>query len=174
MSERTYFSAEQEPDPDERRSGRLIPWIFVAAFVIVAAVNVTMIVFAETTFTGVTSEHPYEEGVTYNKVLAEGRREAKLGWRADVAFAAKTKDEIKLAVTLRDREGGALTGAAVAARFVRPTTIGFDYDVALTETGSGVYEAAPRLALPGQWELVITATYDGALYHKTQRVFVPE
>ena len=107
MSERTYFSAEQEPDPDERRSGRLIPWMFVAAFLLVAAVNAIMIIFAETTFTGVTSEHPYEEGVTYDKVLAEGRRETELGWHADVAFAAKTKDDIKLAVTLRDREGDA-------------------------------------------------------------------
>jgi nitrogen fixation protein FixH len=174
MTEKTLSRRWQEPDEDERRSARLIPWLFVAFFVVVAAVNAVMITYAETTFTGVTSDHPYEEGIAYNKALAAARTQEKLGWQAAIDFAAPARENLKLAVTLRDRDGAPIEGAQVSARFVRPTSAGFDSALRLNETKPGVYEAAPRLALPGQWDLVVTAAHDGADYQKTERVFVPE
>ena len=167
-------STPRHADEAERRSARLIPWMFVAFFAVVAAVNGVMIAFALETFTGVTTEHPYEEGVAYNATIAAARAQEKLGWQVAIDFAAPDRDHARLAVTLRGRDGAPLTGAALSARFVRPTSEGFDSTATLRESGAGRYEAEPRLALPGQWDLVVTATHDNASYQKTQRVFVRE
>ena len=161
-------------DKAERRSARLIPWMFVGSFLVVAAVNGVMIAFAVGTFSGVTTEHPYEEGIAYNAAIAAARAQAALGWQVAVDFSALAGGPARLAVTLRDRGGNALTGAALTAHFLRPASGGFDTTADLRETGSGRYEAEPRLALPGQWDMVVTAAHDGASYQKTQRVFVRE
>src|SRR3972149_5405956 len=118
-------------DEAERRSARLIPWMFVAFFLAVAAVNAVMIGFAVGTFSGVTTEHPYEEGIAYNAAIAAARAQAALGWQMAADFSAPAGGPARLAVTLRDHDGHALTGAALTAHFLRPAGGGFDSPVGL-------------------------------------------
>jgi len=174
MTEHMLPATPRSADEAERRARRLYPWLFVAFFVVVAAVNGIMIAVALDTFTGVTTAHPYEEGVAYNQTIAAARAQEKLGWQVAIDFAAADRGSARLAVTVRDRDGKPLTGAALTGRFIRPTREGFDSEVTLNETGAGRYEAASPLALPGQWDVVVTATRDGASYQKIERVFVPE
>ncbi len=158
---------------DSRRS-RFIPWMFVGAFAVVAAVNGVMIAFALETFSGVTTEQAYEEGLAYNKTLAAAHAQEKLGWKLAIDLDARSRNDARLAVSLSDRTGAPLTGAEIIARFVRPTSAGFDKETRLSETGFGRYEVQPSLALAGQWDVVVTASHDGASYQETKRVFIPE
>lgn len=158
----------------DSRLSRLIPWMFVGAFAVVAAVNGVMIAFALDTFSGVTTEQAYEEGLAYNKTLAAARAQEKLGWKCAIDLDARSRHDARLAASLSDRSGAPVTGAEITAHFVRPTHDGFDSQVRLSETGIGHYEAQTSLALAGQWDVVVTASHDGASYQETKRVFVPE
>lgn len=168
---RSWPDRDDAPNP---RAARLIPWMFVAGFAVVAAVNGVMIAFALETFSGVTTDQAYEEGLAYNKTLAAAAAQEKLGWKVGIDLAAPTHERARLSVTLADRNGAPIHGAVIEAHFVRPTSEGFDSQAQLSETGNGRYEAETSLALPGQWDVVVTASYDGASYQKTERVFIPQ
>jgi nitrogen fixation protein FixH len=156
------------------RRDRLIPWMFVAFFVVVAIVNVIMVIFALKSFTGISTENAYDKGLAYNQTLAAAQAQERLGWQVTLDFSARDRDHARLAVTLRDQSGSAITGASLAAHFIRPTREGFDSEIALQDVGAGRYEAQPVLALPGQWDMVVTANHDGASYQTTKRVYIPE
>lgn len=156
------------------RLDRLIPWMFVAFFVVVAIVNGIMVIFALNSFAGLSTDNAYEKGRTYNQTLAAAQAQARLGWQVTLDFSARDRDHARLAATLRDKSGNAIDGASITAHFVRPTREGFDSEIALQDVGAGRYEAQPVLALPGQWDMVVTANHDGASYQTTKRVFIPE
>jgi nitrogen fixation protein FixH len=159
---------------ESRRAGRAVAWILAAFFAIVAAANGALIAYSLESFTGVTTENAYEKGLAYNQTLAQAKAEVGLGWQVGVDFSAPDRGHVRLAVTLHGRDGAALTGGVLTAHFIRPTSQGLDTDVALAETGAGRYEAQPMLPLPGVWDIVVTASHDGASYQTTRRIFVPE
>lgn len=173
MSQHSIQTAPRPNPGAGQRSGRLIPWIFVASFAVVAAVNGVMIAYAVNTFTGLTTDRAYEDGLAYNQTLAAARAQERLGWKAGVDFAATDRDHARVIVTLHGGDGAPLDGATLSARFIRPTSQGADTEVPLNETGAGRYEAQLGLALPGQWDIVILASHDGASYQTSRRVFVP-
>ena len=89
---------------------RYIPWLFVAGFAIVFAVNATMIWFAVGSFSGLYADHARETGLHYNTVLAEQRARDALGWKVAARWRADVS-RIELAVTGKD--GQPLNGARV-------------------------------------------------------------
>lgn len=154
---------------------RWIPWTFVAFFLVVVAANGIMVYLAEDTWTGLVTEHPYERGLAYNEALAAARTQQALGWQVDVAFtpaehAPAGDPRAHVVVTMRDRDGRPLAGGEVRARFVRPTREGFDSEMTLTPLGNGRYGGDVTLALPGQWDMVVSGSYDGATYQTARRV----
>ncbi|WP_052711474.1 FixH family protein [Elstera litoralis] len=64
------------------RRYRWIPWCFLAGFGVVLIANGTLLYFATRQPVGLVIEKPYENGIAYNKILAAGRAQAKLGWAA--------------------------------------------------------------------------------------------
>ena len=50
---------------------RYIPWLFVAGFAVVIAVNATMIWFAVGSFSGLYTPVPRDRGLHYNAIIAE-------------------------------------------------------------------------------------------------------
>lgn len=174
MTSTTERLKSQDGSGTMTRLDRFIPWMFVAFFVVVAAVNGVMIFFALHSFTGISTDDAYEKGLAYNRTLAAAQAQAKLGWQVAADFRAQDRESVQLAVTLRDKQGAAIAGAALTARFIRPTSAGADSEVTLQDVGNGRYEAQPILALPGQWDMVLTASHDSASYQTTKRVFVPQ
>jgi nitrogen fixation protein FixH len=163
-------------EANERRSrDRWIPWAFVAFFLVVVAANGVMVYLAQDTWTGVVTENHYEKGLAYNEALARARAQDALGWQVDVAFTPAEHSppgdpRAHVVVTMRDRDGRPLADGEVRARFVRPTHEGFDAEVALTHLGNGRYGADVSLALPGQWDMVVSGFHDGATYQTARRV----
>jgi nitrogen fixation protein FixH len=77
---------------------------------------------------------------------------------------------------LRDKEGRALRGLAVASMLGRPATDKEDMELKLVEAEPGVYSGRARLA-NGQWLVTATVEYPaapGAPYRLKQRLFIPE
>lgn len=160
-----------------RRPGWWYPYIFVAGFLVVVAVNVFMMSEAVHTFSGLDSPHAYEEGLAYNKVLAMAEAQRHLGWTVDAqvvpAGAANGEHEADVAVTFHDKDGKPVEGMTVGARFIRPTSAGHDHSVTLQDAGGGRYTAAVKLPLPGLWNMHLTAHRADVDYQIGRRLLIP-
>lgn len=154
----------------DARGDAWIPWAFVAAFLVVIAANATMASFAFSSWTGIATPDAYRKGLAYNATLAAARRQAELGWQGAVSYAGGEAGRVEFA--LRDRAGAPVIGATVRATFVRPTSEGHDFEVALEPLGGGRYAARVAPPLPGVWDLRIAATRGDAAARFEQRIFI--
>lgn len=125
----------------------------VGFFAIVVAVDVTFAVSAYRTFPGEVSRTPYEDGVAYNKKLAQLAAQSKLGWTPVATVAS----DGAVAIEVRDKAGLPVTGLSVAGRLERPATETGRIVLNFKEAEPGVYRARPgRLA--GVWDLTVDLT----------------
>jgi nitrogen fixation protein FixH len=155
-----------------KRIGAWIPWLFVAFFAVVIAVNGTMIWLALGSWTGLASNHAYDDGLTYNRNLDAAARQALLGWRPKLAVRADSAGgEVEL--RLADASGRPIPDAVAMVQFERPTSEGLDFKVTLQPAGVGVYRGRFDPAPAGAWNLHATIRRDGALFVHEQRLVLP-
>ena len=150
-------------------TGRKFFAILLGAFIAVAAVNGLMIWYAESSWTGLVSDSAYEQGLGFDRMLAESRAEATLARQGAIAYDA---GKGRLTVTLADQAGAPLTGLQLSAQWLRPTREGFDRTIALTELAPGRYGAAIRPPLPGQWDVRVTVMDRGRTHFHAQKRLV--
>ena len=145
-------------------TGRHMLAIMLAFFGVVIAVNVTMAVMANTSWTGFVVKNSYIAGQQFNDRAEEGRRQAALGWSS-----ALTIDEGRLRYALADAAGAAVRLAGGTAIFRRPVSDNEDISLALQSSGDAIVGAA-ALA-DGAWIVEILA--DAGLdrpYRETRRL----
>jgi nitrogen fixation protein FixH len=167
---------------DERR-GRLYPLAFIGAFLLIIAVNATLIVLATDTFSGLQTEGAYQKGLTYNATLTAARAQERLGWRAELEVLPHgptdpTHRRFDVSLRLHDAGDRPIAGHDVKVYFSRPTRQGDDFAVALAPSGAGRYSTAVDVPLPGQWDLTIVAQETaikgaGSTWQTTQRIYLP-
>lgn len=157
---------------EDRRRGSWIPWIFVAGFGVVIAVNAIMIYVAATTWTGITTNRSYDKGLTYNRNLEAAARQEALGWQAAIEIEATEPRAGMLRLTLADRDGAAVNRARPVATFERPTQEGHDFSVELNPTGAGAYAASFAVPLEGIWDLRVVVRHGDELMVRSRRVFL--
>ena len=151
---------------------RWIPWAFAGALGIVVAVNGALAYFAVSSSTGLVTEHPYESGNGYNRVLDAARAQDALGWHATLAFAGDGPARGEVAVALADRAGHPLTGLAVSALVSRPVEPLPDTPLELAEASGGHYRGHVALPRAGQWEVHVVARRDGDIFQFAQRIVI--
>jgi nitrogen fixation protein FixH len=122
-----------------------------AFFAVVIGVDATFTVVAIRTFPGQVSVTPYEDGLLYNRRIAQIEAQERLGWRA---AASAAPGEVVMA--FRDRAGRPLTGLVVAGRLERPATEAGRVTLRFAETAPGAY-VAPAGRLSGAWDLTAEA-----------------
>jgi nitrogen fixation protein FixH len=168
-------AGEDEPTysvKGNRKWSRKLLVILLTVFAVVMAVNIVMVWFAVESNTGIVSENAYEEGLAYNKTLAEQAREAGLGW----SVVRNVADfPVRLVYALSDERGMPLGGAWVRVKASRPVgqDEGSGFELELKEFTDGTY-AAENIAWPqkGQWELETTFVYEGKSLTAHERVNV--
>lgn len=139
------------------RASRFIPWLFVAGMAIVFAANGALIYFAAHTWEGLAVEHPYEDGIGYNRALAAETRQEELGWNLEARLTRRAGAAM-LEVTALGRDGRPLAGLHLRAKLERPVGVPETQRVELQPGDDGVYGAPLAAPAPGQWEAEITAT----------------
>jgi nitrogen fixation protein FixH len=143
----------------------------VAGFGIVVAVNGALIYFAQSSFSGLDTERPYERGLDYNRALSGAAAQAELGWRGEITLAAAPDGRHEIAVRFADGEARPIDGLSVTAFLRRPASAGMDQEVALQRQGNGRYAAEIALPALGQWDIRVVAR-DGALsWQESERLF---
>lgn len=148
---------------------RYIPWLFVAGFSVVIAVNAVMICFAVGSFSGLYTPKPRDRGLHYNAVIAEQQSRDVLGWRVDTVWRAETD---RLEFTVVEASGRPLTGARLSAELVRPVEKRPPLGVALRDLGEGRFAGQIDLPVRGNWDLDVVVERNGDRYAVTRRMFL--
>jgi nitrogen fixation protein FixH len=125
----------------------------VGFFAIVFAVDAAFVVSAYRTFPGQVSSTPYEDGVAYNRKLAQMAAQARLGW----APVASVTQGGAVQVEVRDAAGAPVHGLTLAGRLERPATEAGRIALVFREAEPGVYLATPG-RLMGAWDLTVELT----------------
>lgn len=153
--------------------GRGIPWLFVAFFGVVLAVNLTMIWLAIGSFPGLVTERAYDRGLAYNRNLQAAAAQARLGWQGDLEVRAGADRAAEVVFKLRDRSGAPLSGASVTASLERPVETADDLTLVLEEQVAGTYSARPALPRSGVWDLHLVVARGADLFVLDRRVTLP-
>jgi nitrogen fixation protein FixH len=148
-------------------TGRQVLLSFIAFFLVVGAVNATMMTLAIRSMPGTRVKSAYEASQRYNHDLEVIAAQDRLGWRIDIA-AAGLGAGAPLEIEARDKDGAPLAGLDVRIRIERPADARFDQRVQLTPRGGGRYAAPVPALASGQWLLAVEIYRDGA------RAFVSE
>ncbi|MDE2199786.1 MAG: FixH family protein [Rhodospirillales bacterium] len=154
--------------PSKHSPWRWFPWAVAGTMLVVIAVNGVMVYDAIHTFPGIAMDDVFDRSNAYDKVLAESRHEAKLGWALAVDLRNNRPE-----VSLNGPDGKPLEGARVAALGQRPLGPTERVRLAFHAFAPGHYRSAEELVAPGQWELQISVTIGKDSYHATRRVIVP-
>ena len=158
----------QSIEPGFRVKGWHVAAGVSAFFAVVIGVDATFMVLAYRSHPGQVSVTPYEDGLLYNRRIAQLDAQARLGWRA----AAEAAPGL-VAMEFRDVRGRPLSGLAIEGRLQRPTTETGAVAPKFAEVAPGRYEA-PTGALHGAWDLTAEARdAKGAVFSAERRLTWP-
>jgi nitrogen fixation protein FixH len=141
--------------------------ITISFFAVVIAVNLTLAVFASTSWTGLVVANSYVASQSFNRDAEIARQQQALGWQLNLVV-----DRSLAKITILDRSGLPMTGLNLRAVLQRPTDEAGDQVLELREAGAGIYSANAAIG-SGVWVADITAeNSDNDLMRFVQRIFV--
>jgi nitrogen fixation protein FixH len=147
----------------------LVPWLFVAGFAIVIAVNGAMMWLAIGSFSGLYSGHARERGVHYNEVVAEQRSRDALGWTVRAGWQPSSD---RLDLTLKDATGRPLEAAVISVELIRPAERRPPVEVTMSGLGGGRFSGSIVLPARGNWDADIVIEARGQRFALTKRLFL--
>ncbi len=141
--------------------GKHVLLMLLAFFGIVIAVNVTFVIVALDTWTGLTSQKSYQEGLTYNAAIRDAEAQRARGWQVEIAFKRDQTPPgiitMSVSARLSDNAGKALMPASITLAFRHPINENYDQLVTLSETSDGNYVGQATLPAAGNWDTRLTA-----------------
>ena len=160
-----------------RPDGWWYPWIFVGGMGVVIVVNLVLVVFAVSSFSGIATVDHYRKGLAYDTAIEAHRRQAERGWSMDLAVGGAAEGGpalvTELAVIFVDKSDQPLEDLTVRAALVRPTQPGHDAEIDLHHRGAGRYATTVTLPLAGQWDVRVHAQRGDAEFRENRRIFLP-
>ncbi len=155
------------------------PWVlgWLLLLVLVLTVNVIFIVTAFYTSPGLVERDYYEKGRDHEEnVRKKLAARSALGWEMhlDVPEKAQLGVVAPYRLTVVDRVGQPLKGAVVTLQAYRPADAAADFDLSMSETMAGQYQAEIRFPLKGIWDLKVRIAHKEDSYDIEQRIIVHE
>ena len=144
---------------------RILAW-FVGFFLVVFLANGIMTYFALSTWTGLETENAYVKGLNYNEEIDSAQAQQMSGW--DITISRKPElidDRIEVAIK---RPTDSLPPAEVSVQFIRAVREGFDQQITLSHNGGGLYGSPVKLALEGQWNILVVVKSQNNLIFKLE------
>jgi nitrogen fixation protein FixH len=135
-------------------TGRHMLLIMLAFFGVIIAVNVTMAVFAGSSWTGFVVRNSYVASQEFNEKVAAARAQDALGWKADLSIA-----DGHAVLKLADRDGAPLAMESAAIVLRNPASDADDRAIELAADGDAM---SARVDLrDGLWVVEIDAFVAG-------------
>lgn len=160
------------PQPANARRDLWIPGLFIAFFVCLACLELWFVTIARTTFSGVVTDQAYDIGLNYNQVIAAREAEARLGWTFGFRFEPTGPLAGRVTLTLADKAGAPVAGAALQASSERMTRFPQMVPAFFREAAPGQYVADINVPLAGRWFVRAKATRDGDTSHVIKEIWV--
>lgn len=136
-------------------------------FGVIAAVNLTLAYFANSTWTGLVVQNSFLASQGYNDVLSQARKQQAMGWKANLVYG-----DGRLEFKIADRNGNAMKGLVVVAKIGRPTNENEDFEISFLPVPRTGYSALSQLK-DGQWEIDLVAKFpDGIRFRRIFRLQV--
>jgi nitrogen fixation protein FixH len=142
-------SAIASAPPKGLRGGHVLAMV-CGFFGVVMSVDGAFAYLALKTHPGEVSVTPYEDGLLYNRHLAQMQAQARLGWRAAAEAAPG-----RLLLQVCDAEGRPVSGLRLAGKLERPATEAGRLVPTFVEVAPGRYEA--RVDPAGTWDFSVEA-----------------
>jgi nitrogen fixation protein FixH len=147
-------------------TGRKVLAMLLAFFGVVFGVNFLLMKLAIDTLPGTEVDSAYSASLAYEQEIAAAHDQNARDWKVDAHVQRGADGAATLQVEARDASGRPVSGLKFEGRFERPTDRRADQQVALAESGIGIYRGSAALIAPGQWDLVLEAVSAG------QRMFL--
>ena len=125
--------------------------ITISFFAVVIAVNLTLAVFASTSWTGLVVANSYVASQNFNRDAGIARQQQAVGWQMEL-----TVNRGVAKISILDRHRQPLSGLNIRAILQRPTDEAGDRILEIRDLGAGIYMAQVPLA-SGVWVADITA-----------------
>jgi len=138
--------------------GKHVLMAMLGMFAVVILVNLTFVYFALDSWTGLTTDNAYQEGLAYNQVLAARDAQRDLGWQGDITLGAAEGGQDSITLALKDKAGEPLSGLELTGNLRRPTREGIDQSLVWREEAPGAYNALVALPQRGNWDLIVNAS----------------
>ena len=132
-------------------TGRHMLVIMLAFFGVVIAVNLVMATAANRSWTGLVVKNSYVASQEFNRKAEEGRVQAALGWKGELAIGAG-----RVSYRLVDAGGAVVAAEGVVASFRRPAYDAEDRTVTLVREADGTFAVAEAVR-DGIWIIEIDA-----------------
>lgn len=154
-------------------TGRHVLLLILGFFGVVLAVNGTLVVFALSSWSGLSTENAYLKGLKYNDTIAAAREQNALGWTSQVLLTSNAEGKATIVLRFADATGRALSGLDVSARMMRPASSRFDQVPVLVPAHDGSYAGEVTPPLTGQWVVEVSAAdRQGTRYTMAHRLVV--
>ncbi len=175
MSTVESYSAMNSSDngtKDKKFTGKHFLISILSFFGVIIGMNVVFVYFATNTWTGLSKDNAYVDGLNYNKTIEAAQVQSALKWQSQLSLTS-IGDQYLLSFELEDQHAQKLSGFKVEAKIGRPTLQDHDQNLVLAESKAGIYEATFDLPLNGQWHVSLQAmSADDKPYQIEQRFFV--
>lgn len=148
---------------------RHIPWIFVAGFAVVIAVNGIMMWLAVGSFSGLYTPQPRQRSLHYNEIIAQQAERDALGWRLEAVWRPQ---DSRLEIAVVDAQGRPLGNAQLHAELIRPAEKRPPVAIDMAAVDIGRYAATVVLPARGNWDLDVVVEHDGHRFAQTRRMFL--
>ncbi len=141
--------------------------ITISFFAVIIAVNLTLAVFASTSWTGLVVANSYVASQKFNRDVEIARQQQALGWQMNLTFHRGLAR-----ISFLDRDSRPMTGLDIRAVLQWPTDEAGDQVLQLQDAGAGIYLAHVPINR-GVWTADITAkNTDQKLMRFVQRIIV--
>ncbi len=148
-----------------RVTGWHVLFSVVAFFGVVIAVDSLFLVLAYRSHPGQVSVTPYEDGLAYNRAVAQRRAQAAMGWTATAATDARG-----VVVEVADAQGQPVSGLKLTGLLRRPATEAGELPLKFEEAAPGRYRA-PAKPAAGAWDVHVQT--QGQVFQAERRLTWP-
>ncbi len=145
-------------------TGRHMLFAMLAFFGVIITVNLTMAMFANSTWTGLVVKNSYVASQAYNRELEQAKVQAARGWTGNISYS-----DGSVVLSLTDKAGQPVLLETLIARIGRPAFEQADHRVAMVHQGNGVYHAEDTLE-PGIWQVSVRGTSSQGDYRLDTRL----
>jgi nitrogen fixation protein FixH len=143
-------------------SGKHVLLMLAAFFGVILAVNIDLVIKAETSFSGEDEHNAYLQGVDFNNTLARRAEQARLGLQVHILATRGAAEAVIISVAVKLPDGRTPSGLNLEGRLRHPSDARMDHELKFRPDGDGGFVANVADVAPSAWNIEVRSTEKSA------------